>query len=333
MNRFARIGETADPCGVPLLRCSRAQSGRLSGAASHRSTYNSTPAAVGDRPDRLGHEVPRHLIEELLDVEIDHPVVLPAPRPTRRDRVMGRLARPVAIGVRVKPVVRPRLQMHGHDRLRDPVGDRRHAQHSDTRAVRFGDLDRLDRGWKVRPRAHPVPDLVEVVCKIGLERPEILPVHFWRALVGLDPPPRLPDHQLGNHKRLVFGLWHVRSLPPAASAPVVRSDIPDQPAPWLHRHPSKQRLHGYYGPVRQRAPPRYSMPPVSAVGRLPLATLEAYNPGRRIDARLLTFRARAADQAHATFTPGTTWPIIGTPARLITGEQPDPPLSMPPRLR
>jgi hypothetical protein len=64
---------------------------------------------------------------------------------------------------------------------------------------------------------------------------------------------------------------------------------------------------------------------------LPLAILEAYNPDRRIDARLLTFRARAADQAHAAFTPGTTWPIIGTPARLITREQPDPSLLMPPQ--
>jgi hypothetical protein len=73
------------------------------------------------------------------------------------------------------------------------------------------------------------------------------------------------------------------------------------------------------------------MPPVSAVGTLPLATLEACDPGRAFDARLLTFRARAADQAHAAFTPGTAWPVIGTPARLITGEQPDPPLLMPPR--
>ena len=31
-------------------------------------------------------------------------------------------------------------------------------------------------------------------------------------------------------------------------------DIPGEPAPWLHRHPSEQRLLGYYGPVRQRAP-------------------------------------------------------------------------------
>ena len=53
-------------------------------------------------------------------------------------------------------------------------------------------------------------------------------------------------------------------------------------------------------------------------------------PDDAFDARLLTFRARAADQAHAAFTPGTTWPIIGTPARLVTAEQPNPPLSMPP---
>ena len=30
-----------------------------------------------------------------------------------------------------------------------------------------------------------------------------------------------------------------------------------------------------------------------------------------IDARLLTFRAGAAVQAHAAYTPGTTWPILG----------------------
>ena len=76
----------------------------------------------------------------------------------------------------------------------------------------------------------------------------------------------------------------------------------------------------------------YSMPPVSAVGTLPLATLGGLRPRvDAFDARLLTFRARAADQAHAAFTPGTAWPVIGTPARLITREQPDPSLSMPPR--
>ena len=83
------------------------------------------PAAIGNRPNRFDHEVPRNRVEELLDVEIDHPVVLPAPLPARRQRLMGRLVRSVAIGVGVEPMVRPLLQMHGHDRLRDPVSNRR----------------------------------------------------------------------------------------------------------------------------------------------------------------------------------------------------------------
>jgi hypothetical protein len=49
-------------------------------------------------------------------------------------------------------------------------------------------------------------------------------------------------------------------------------NVPGKSAPSLHRHPSEQQLHHYYEPIRQRAPHRYSMPPVSAVGTLPLAT-------------------------------------------------------------
>jgi hypothetical protein len=114
-------------------------------------------------------------------------------------------------------------------------------------------------------------------------------------------------------------------------APVERIGIPDRPAPSLHPHPRKQGPHRYHGPVRQRAPRRYSVPSGVRLGTLPLATLEACAPRRRIDARLLTFRAGAADQAQAAFTPGTAWPVTGTPARLVTREQPDPSLSMPPR--
>ena len=44
-------------------------------------------------------------------------------------------------------------------------------------------------------------------------------------------------------------------------------DIPGEPAPSLHPHPSEQVLHSYYEPVRQRASRRYSMPSVSASAR------------------------------------------------------------------
>ena len=210
-----------------MVRCSRAPLGVLERGSQPPPHIQLHPASVGDHPHRTEHEVPRQRIEELLDVEIDHPVVLPAPLPACRERVVGRPARPVAIGVRVKPMVRPLLQMPGHHRLRDPVCDRRHAQHADPAAVRLGDLHRLDRGRQVGARAHPVPDLVEVAPKIGLELLEILAVHSRRALVGPDPPPRLPDHRLGNHKRLAFGPWHVASPPPRTRrAPVERIDIP-----------------------------------------------------------------------------------------------------------
>ena len=163
----------------------------------------------------------------------------------------------------MKPRFHHRLQLHGHHRLRDPVRDRRHAQHSDPTTMRLGDLHRPDRRREVGSRAHPIPDLVEVVLQIGLELVEILTVHSRRSLVGRDLPPRLPDHQLGNRKRLVLrALACCFASSQDSSAPVERIDIPDQPAPSLHPHPSEQELHHYYGPVRQRA----SRPVLNASG-------------------------------------------------------------------
>src|SRR5262249_43374627 len=48
-------------------------------------------------------------------------------------------------------------------------------------------------------------------------------------------------------------------------------------------------------------------------GALPLASPHRYPMMRvcRIDARLPTFRTKAADQTHATSMPDTTWPISG----------------------
>jgi hypothetical protein len=59
------------------------------------------------------------------------------------------------------------------------------------------------------PGRTPIPDLVEIVCKVGLERLQILSVHSRGTLVGRDPPIRLPDQLLGNRKRLAVRLWHV----------------------------------------------------------------------------------------------------------------------------
>jgi hypothetical protein len=105
------------------------------------------------------------------------------------------------------------------------------------------------------------------------------------------------------------------SLPPRSPWLNERTG-PDEPAPWLHPHPSKQGLHRYYGLVRRRAPHRYSVPSVAASTRSLSSAGRLYEPkctAVGIDARLLRFRAGAAAQTHAAYTPGTTWPVIGHP--------------------
>jgi hypothetical protein len=60
-------------------------------------------------------------------------------------------------------------------------------------------------------------------------------------------------------------------LLPRASPRLSERTVLGELAPLLHRHPSEQRLLSYYRPVRQRTPPRYSVPLGSASGTLPLA--------------------------------------------------------------
>jgi site-specific DNA recombinase len=61
------------------------------------------PAGIGDGLHRLDDQVPGHGIEELLDIQVDNPVVLPAPLPALRHRVVGFLCRPIAIRVGMEP--------------------------------------------------------------------------------------------------------------------------------------------------------------------------------------------------------------------------------------
>jgi hypothetical protein len=83
----------------------------------------------------------------------------------------------------------------------------------------------------------------------------------------------------------------------------------DDLAPWLHLHRTKQRLHSYYRPVRQRVPRRYSIPRRVSTWESPSRHLKNSSFGTRF----LTFHARAADQAHAASMPDTAWPVSGHP--------------------
>jgi hypothetical protein len=67
------------------------------------------PLNIQDHPNGIGvsfhgldDEVPPDAIEELLDVEIDHPVLLPTPFPAALHRIQRRPSRPVSVGVLVE---------------------------------------------------------------------------------------------------------------------------------------------------------------------------------------------------------------------------------------
>jgi hypothetical protein len=92
---------------------------------------------------------------------------------------------------------------------------------------------------------------------------------------------------------------------------------PDEPAPWLHPHLQTAAV----SQLLRTGPPANVASVLNAfgccLGTLPLADRGAnQQPSERsigIDARLLTFHARAADQDHVASTPDTTWPINGLP--------------------
>ena len=88
--------------------------------------------------------------------------------------------------------------------------------------------------------------------------------------------------------------------------------------------PASRRFSATTGRSASERRDRYSMPPVSAVGTLPLAARRTDPRARTaaFDARLLTFHARAADQDHAASTPDTTWPATRAAAKLIPRTDP-----------
>jgi hypothetical protein len=72
------------------------------------------------------------MVEETLDIEFHNPVVVPTSPPHQGNRIVGRAPRPIAIGVWMEHRVDLRLQQELDRRLRHPIGNRGHAQHTHT---------------------------------------------------------------------------------------------------------------------------------------------------------------------------------------------------------
>src|SRR5690242_209663 len=146
----------------------------------------------------------RHGAEKGADINIQHPVLFPAPLSAGGQRMMGAAPRPVAIAVTVKHLLQLGLQQHRRRGLRHPVGRVRHPEQTHTRPAVFRYLHAPHRPREVTARGHPVPQLVEVVPPLLLEQPDADRVHARRPTIGPDLLPRLVDEALADLKRLRF---------------------------------------------------------------------------------------------------------------------------------
>src|SRR5204862_5017352 len=108
------------------------------------------PWTVRMTTDCPEQQLPINAVEIGLYVEIEHPVVPPAPLTSLAHGIDRRFAGPVAIGVGVEHRLQPRLQVATGNFLSDSVSDSWNAQRART-ALRLRNFHSSHRRWKVAP--------------------------------------------------------------------------------------------------------------------------------------------------------------------------------------
>ena len=101
--------------------------------------------------DSLEQQLPFDAVEEAFDVQIEHPIITPAPLTRCTHGIECRSAGPVAIGIGVKYRLQMWLQEATGDFLRDAIRYRRDAQRARA-AVRFRNFHSPHRRRKYADR-------------------------------------------------------------------------------------------------------------------------------------------------------------------------------------
>src|SRR5262249_23174235 len=199
-------------------------------------------------------------------INIEHPVLLPAPLAAHGQRVMSTAPRTITVAVAVENPLQPALQQHRRRSLRHPVRRGRHPEQAHTRPMIFRYLHAPHRPREIAPRGHPVPQLVEVVPPLLLEQANADRVHARRTFIGPDLLPRLIDEALADLKRLHLGLGSLPRLLPWRVGPGM---------PLACTAPSLQPHYRTFLTTTSRPVP------VPRLGTLPLAVSAACGPPSR----------------------------------------------------
>src|SRR6266536_3194610 len=123
----------------------------------------------------------------------------------------------IAVGVRMEDRLDFRFQVHLGHRLRDPICDGRHPEHPYAFPASLGDFHGFDRGRKVTPGRHAIPNPVQVLVAVLLELSDRHLIHPSRTLVGFDPLIRLPHNPFRDVKRPVLLLRLAHPTPPGTA--------------------------------------------------------------------------------------------------------------------
>src|SRR3954453_1125582 len=160
------------------------------------------PFAVGVSTHGQHQEPPVDLVEEALDVQIEHPIVIPTTASGHEQCIMRRFSWTISIGILVEHGFQDRLQVTLDDHLSDSVGDRWNTKRSGSSRISLRDVYTSHGRREIASRAHPIPDPIEILTQIPIEVLKGLLVYPRRTPVRLHLPIRFPYIAFSYTKRL-----------------------------------------------------------------------------------------------------------------------------------
>src|SRR3954469_8219541 len=160
------------------------------------------PFAVGMSTHGQHQETPVDLVEEALDVQIEHPIVIPTTASGHDQCIMRRFSWTISIRILVEHGFQDRLQVTLDDHLSDSVGDRWNTKRSGSSRISLRDVYTSHGRREIASRAHPIPDPIEILTLISIEVLKGLLVYPRRTPVRLHLPIRFPYIAFSNTKRL-----------------------------------------------------------------------------------------------------------------------------------
>jgi site-specific DNA recombinase len=164
------------------------------------------PALRAVMSHRSHHQVVGQTSKEVLNVQVDDPVLLPTPLTSFSQSIVSTAAWSCTKRRGMKLWFHLTFQELFDHGLCDAVGDCRDSQRTPPTTL-LGDLHAPDGRREIAARRHPIPNLVQIAFQVGLESRQRLTIYPRRSSIRSDPLVRFPDRLFGYLVRLAATTW------------------------------------------------------------------------------------------------------------------------------